>query len=34
MTADGKVLKTWDGFPGTTPEEFAHEVQTIIDNDK
>jgi hypothetical protein len=34
MTADGKVLKAWDGFPSTTPDVFAHEVQTIIDNDK
>ena len=34
LTADGKVLKAWDGFPGTTPDAFAREVQTIIDNDK
>lgn len=34
LTADGKILKTWDGFPGTAPDAFAHEVQTIIDNDK
>ena len=34
MTADGKVLKAWEGFPDETPEAFALEVQTIIDNDK
>ena len=34
LTADGKMLKAWDGFPGTTPEAFAHEVQSIIDTDK
>jgi len=34
LTADGKVLKAWDGFPGTTPDAFAREVNTIIDNDK
>ena len=34
LTADGKVLKAWDGFPGTTPDAFAREVQTAIDNDK
>ncbi len=34
LTADGKVLKAWDGFPDETPDAFAHEVQTIIDNDK
>ena len=34
LTADGRVLKAWDGFPGLAPEAFAREVQTIIDNDK
>lgn len=34
LTADGKVLKAWDGFPATTPDAFAREVKTIIDNDK
>lgn len=34
LTADGRVLKTWDGFPGMTPDAFARAVQTIIDNDK
>ena len=34
LSADGKVLKTWDGFPGETPQEFAQEVKTIIDADQ
>jgi uncharacterized protein YyaL (SSP411 family) len=34
LTADGKILKAWDGFPSTAPDAFAREVQTIIDNDK
>lgn len=34
LTADGKVLKTWDGFPGVSPEEFARQVQNSIDADK
>src|SRR5579872_2983932 len=33
LTADGKVLKTWEGFPNTTPDVFARTVQTIIDGD-
>lgn len=34
LTADGKVLKTWDGNPDIKPEVFAGEVQAIIDADK
>jgi hypothetical protein len=34
LTADGKVLKTWDGNPDVKPEVFAREVQAIIDADK
>lgn len=34
LSADGRVLKTWEGFPNTTPDEFAHQVQTTIDGDK
>ena len=34
LSADGKVLRTWDGFPNMTPEVFAREVQTTIDSDK
>jgi len=34
LTADGKVLKAWDGFPGTTPAQFADEIKNIIDSDK
>jgi uncharacterized protein YyaL (SSP411 family) len=34
LTADGKVLKTWEWFPGMKPDVFTREVQTIIDGDK
>ena len=34
LTGDGRVLKTWEGFPNATPDEFAHEVQNVIDADK
>jgi hypothetical protein len=34
LTADGKVLRTWDGFPGVSPEEFARQVKNSIDADK
>lgn len=34
LTADGKLLKAWDGFPGDTPDAFAREVRTAIENDK
>jgi hypothetical protein len=28
------VLRTWDGFPGVSPEEFARQVKNNIDADK
>lgn len=31
MTADGKVLKTWDGYSGFTASEFAKQVKNICD---
>jgi thiol-disulfide isomerase/thioredoxin len=34
LTADGKVLKAWDGFPNGTPEDFVHQVITTIAADK
>ena len=34
LTADGRVLKTWDGFPDVSPEEFTQQIRTIIDADK
>jgi thioredoxin-related protein len=26
---NGKVLKTWDGFPGVSPDEFVSQVNSI-----
>jgi Thioredoxin-like len=34
LNADGKVLKTWDGNPGVTPEVFAADVIRLIAADK
>jgi uncharacterized protein YyaL (SSP411 family) len=34
LTEDGKVLKTWDGLPAMTAEEFALQVHNIILSDK
>lgn len=34
LTADGKVLKTWDGNPDVKPEGFAKEVEDIIQANK
>lgn len=34
LTADGKVLKQWDGNPAVSPEVFSAEVQAAIDSDK
>jgi thioredoxin-related protein len=31
LDADGKVLKTWDGFPDERPADFAMEVRSVID---
>lgn len=30
MDADGKVLKTWEGLPKETPEEFVHEIDAAL----
>ena len=30
LSADGKVIKTWDGYKTATPEEFVKEVKTAI----
>jgi uncharacterized protein YyaL (SSP411 family) len=30
LTADGKVLRTWDGFPDGGPGTFAQQVHTVI----
>lgn len=29
LNADGKILKTWDGFPGIAAEDFINEIKTI-----
>jgi len=34
LTADGKVLKTWLGFPAVSPAEFTNDVKTVADANK
>jgi thioredoxin-related protein len=34
LNADGKLLKTWDGYPNVKPEVFTAEVKSAIDADK
>jgi hypothetical protein len=34
LNADGRVLKSWDGYPGVKPEAFAGQVVQIIVSDK
>jgi thioredoxin-related protein len=34
LNADGKILKTWDGFPGVSPDVFVREVKSICDQYK
>jgi thioredoxin-related protein len=34
LNADGKVLKTWNGKPDSTPEKFAAEIEKIYTADK
>ena len=29
LNADGKVLKTYDGFPGVSPEDFTNEIKKL-----
>jgi len=31
LTADGKLLKTWDGLPKLTTAEFTQQIQSVID---
>lgn len=31
MTADGKVIKTWEGFPKTGSQPFIDDIKSIID---
>ena len=34
LNADGKILKTWDGYPAVKPEEFSIQVQAALDADR
>ncbi len=34
MTPDGKVLKSWEGLPDATPEQFTAEAKAICDAHK
>jgi len=34
LTADGKVLKLWDGYPAIKPSAFSSQVKAIIDADR
>jgi thioredoxin-related protein len=34
LTAEGKVLKKWEGNPGISPELFSKQIQGAIDTDK
>jgi thioredoxin-related protein len=34
LTADGKVLKQWEGNPGVSPEVFSSQVRAAINADK
>lgn len=30
LSADGKILKSWEGFPNEKPADFAADVRTVI----
>jgi peroxiredoxin len=34
LDANGKILKQWEGFPKVSPEEFAADIQSVIDANK
>ena len=34
LTADGKLVKEWEGYPKMTPEEFVADIQNKIDTHK
>lgn len=34
LTADGKILKSWEGLPNETPLEFTNEINTTIHGSK
>jgi len=31
LNADGKVLKSWEGFPQVSPEAFTEQVKAVVD---
>jgi thioredoxin-related protein len=33
LTAEGKLLKQWEGIPGLKPADFARQVKTMIDTE-
>ncbi|HEU4902876.1 MAG TPA: thioredoxin family protein [Flavisolibacter sp.] len=34
MTDEGKVVKTWEGYPNVSPEEFTGQVKTLMNGGK
>lgn len=34
LDPDGKVLKTWDGFPNEKPAEFVSEIRDLIETNQ
>ena len=30
LTADGKVIKSWEGFPNESPEQFISEIKAAV----
>jgi thioredoxin-related protein len=34
LSSSGKVLKTWDGFPNSSPDEFTNQVKALVDANK
>ena len=34
LSADGKILRSWKGFPQITPDEFTEQVKAVVDANK
>ena len=34
LTADGKILRTWEGFPPVSADRFTDQVKAIVDANK
>lgn len=30
LTEDGKVMKSWDGYPNVSPEDFTGQLKTLV----